>query len=317
VIYSPIDFYPIIQSCWKKIRPRRIIMIDSDLWPSFLAVAVQHQSPVFLANARLSPRSARRYQRARWLARSLFWDRLSRLFAQDKLDAERWQRAGVAANRITVTGSMKYDTEDTREPEPRFLHWLKQNGADTSRPILLGGSLHPGEEELLLSCLQALQDHRIFLVLVPRHAERTREIERLLQKQNISYTLRSEPHFEPGTSVLVVDSTGELRDWYSVATIVVIGKSFCGVGGQNPVEPILARKPVITGPHMENFQFLVDELVKANGILQLNGNEALTDSIARLLRSPSERDRLAANASKSLEQHRGAIQRTAKAILQS
>jgi 3-deoxy-D-manno-octulosonic-acid transferase len=212
---------------------------------------------------------------------------------------------------------MKYDTEDAKEPQPRFLDWLKQNGADTSRPILLGGSLHPGEEELLLSCLQALQDHRIFLVLVPRHAERTREIERLLQKQNISYTLRSEPHFEPGTSVLVVDSTGELRDWYSVATIVVIGKSFCGVGGQNPVEPILARKPVITGPHMENFQFLVDELVKANGILQLNGNEALTDTIARLLQSPSERDRLVANASKALEQHRGAIQRTAKAILQS
>ena len=316
VIYSPIDFYPIIQNCWKKIRPRRVIMIDSDLWPSFLAVAVQHQSPVFLANARLSPRSARRYQRARWLARPLFWDRLSRLFAQDKLDAERWQQAGVSANRITVIGSMKYDTEDAREPEPRFLHWLKQNGADTSRPILLGGSLHPGEEELLLSCLQTLQDRGIFLVLVPRHAERTREIERLLQKQNISYTLRSEPHFEPGTSVLIVDSTGELRDWYSVATIVVIGKSFCGVGGQNPVEPILARKPVIAGPHMENFQFLVDELAKANGILQLNGNEALTDAIARLLQSPSERDRLVANASKALEQHRGAIQRTAKAILE-
>jgi 3-deoxy-D-manno-octulosonic-acid transferase len=277
---------------------------------------VQHQSPVFLANARLSPRSARRYQRARWLARPLFWDRISRLFAQDKLDSERWQQAGVSANRITVTGSMKYDTEDAREPEPRFLHWLKQNGADTSRPILLGGSLHPGEEELLLSCLQTLQDHRIFLVLVPRHAERTREIERLLQKQNISYTLRSEPRFEPGTSVLVVDSTGELRDWYSVARIVVIGKSFCGVGGQNPVEPILARKPVIAGPHMENFQFLVDELRKENGIVQLDNNESITDAVARLLKDSNERDQIIANASKALDQHRGAIRRTAKAILE-
>jgi 3-deoxy-D-manno-octulosonic-acid transferase len=315
VVYSPIDFYPIIQSCWKKVRPRRVILIDSDLWPSFLAVATEYQTPVFLANARLSPRSARRYRNARWLARLLFWDRLSKLFAQDQRDAERWQQAGVSADRIRVLGSMKYDTEDGGKPSPRFLHWLKENRADPTRPILLGGSLHPGEEELLLSSLRELQDQRLFLVLVPRHAERTPEIERLLQKQGISYTLRSAPHFEPDTSVLVVDSTGELRDWYFVATIVVIGKSFCGLGGQNPVEPILARKPVIAGPHMENFQFLVDELRKENGILQLESSKPLTDSVARLLTNPSERDQLVANASKALEQHRGAVGRTAKAIL--
>jgi 3-deoxy-D-manno-octulosonic-acid transferase len=317
IIYSPIDFYPIVRNCWKRVRPRRVILIDSDLWPSFLAVAARYQTPVFLANARLSPRSARRYQRARWLARPLFWDRLTRLFAQDPMDAERWQGAGVPKDRITVTGSMKYDTEDSGESKPRFLNWLRENGADTSRPILMGGSLHPGEEELLLSAFLALQDKRPFLVLVPRHAERTPEIERLLQKRNVPYALRSAPRFEPGTSVLVVDSTGELRDWYFVATIVVIGKSFCGVGGQNPVEPILARKPVIAGPNMENFQFLVDELRKEDGILQLDSSEALTEAVARLLKNPNERNQIVANASKALEQHRGAIQRTAKAILES
>jgi 3-deoxy-D-manno-octulosonic-acid transferase len=319
IIYSPIDFHPIVSACWGRIRPREVILIDSDLWPSFLAVARAHQTPVYLANARLSPRSERRYLRLRGVTRTLFWRNVTVLFAQDQLDAERWSRVGVAPEQIMVTGSMKYDTADVLPgTDGRFPAWLANHGIDVDRPILLGGSLHPGEEELLLSCFHFLRTEfpRLFLILVPRHAERTPEIIQLLQKENLSFTLRSEPDFQHDPCILVVNSTGELREWYSAASVVVVGKSFCGVGGQNPVEPIMARKPVVVGPHMENFQYLVDELRRAGGIIQLDSADALVPTIVGLLRNPSAISSLVAGASRALSQHHGAIRRTATLVVE-
>jgi 3-deoxy-D-manno-octulosonic-acid transferase len=318
IIYSPIDFLPVVHACWDRIRPREVILIDSDLWPSFLAVAKARQSPVYLANARLSPRSEKRYDKLRSLTQNLIWQNVTAVFAQDRVDAARWNRIGVPAERITVTGSMKYDPEDpVTGNDGRFPAWLEKHGIDPGRPILLGGSLHSGEEELLLACFHLLRTEfpELFLILVPRHAERTPEIAQLLQRENLRFTLRSDPDFEHDPSILIVNSTGELREWYSTANVVVIGKSFCGVGGQNPVEPILAKKPVVVGPHMENFQYLVDELRRGGGIIQLQSAQALAPTIAELLRNPLAAADLVAKASEALAQHQGAIRRTASLIL--
>jgi len=319
IIYNPIDFYPIVNACWRQIRPREAILIDSDLWPSFLALAKVHRCPVYLANARLSQRSEKRYAKLRRVAQTLFWQNVTALFAQDHVDGERWKRVGVPADRITVTGSMKYDTEGSVSGiDSRFSVWLEKHGVGAGRPILLGGSLHPGEEGLLLSGFQLLlaEFPQLFLILVPRHVERTPEIVQLIRARNVRFTLRSEPDFQHGPSILLVNTTGELRDWYSTATVVVVGKSFYGVGGQNPVEPILASKPVVVGPHMENFQYVVDELRKAGGIIQLHSADALVPTIADLLRNPSAASALVARASKAMAQHHGAIHRTASTILE-
>jgi 3-deoxy-D-manno-octulosonic-acid transferase len=318
IIYSPIDFYPIVLVCWDRIRPCEAILIDSDLWPSFLAAARAHQSPVYLANARLSPRSEKRYDKLRSVTRRLFWRNLAAVFAQDEIDAVRWSRIGVPAEQITVTGSMKYDTENlVTGTDARFPAWLEKHGIDPGRPILLGGSLHPGEEELLIACFHLLRTEfpELFLILVPRHAERTPEIVQLLQREHLQFTLRSDPNFQHDPCILVVDSTGELREWYSTASVVVVGKSFCGIGGQNPVEPILAGKPVVVGPHMENFQYLVDELRRVDGIIQLQSANSLAPTIADLLRNPSAASVLVARASEALSQHQGAIRRTASVII--
>jgi 3-deoxy-D-manno-octulosonic-acid transferase len=318
IVYNPIDFYPIVNACWRQIRPCEAILIDSDLWPSFLALAKAHRSPVYLANARLSQRSEKRYTLLRRLTETLFWQNVTTLFAQDKGDAERWKRVGVPADRITVTGSMKYDNEDfVPGIDRRFSVWLEKHGINAGRPILLGGSLHPGEEDLLLSGFQLLlaEFPQLFLILVPRHVERTPEIVQLMRARNVRFTLRSEPDFQNDPSILLVNTTGELRDWYTTATVVVVGKSFYGVGGQNPVEPILASKPVVVGPHMENFQYIVNELRKAGGIIQLHSADALVSTIADLLRNPAVASSLVAHASKAMAQHQGAIRRTASMII--
>ena len=150
---------------------------------------------------------------------------------------------------------------------------------------------------------------------VPRHAERSPEIVKLLEKERIVFALRSDSRVEKGASVLVVNSTGELKDWYQAATVVVVGKSFCGIGGQNPVEPILANKPVIVGPHMENFRFLVDELREGGGIIQLETTERLAATIADLFRNPVHATMLVQRAAKALAFHKGSIRRSASLIL--
>ncbi|HEX4202090.1 MAG TPA: glycosyltransferase N-terminal domain-containing protein [Chthoniobacterales bacterium] len=317
VIYSPIDFYPLLLRIWRLMRPRAVVLIDSDLWPSFLAIAHQRNTPVFLANARLSPRSEGRYLRSQRLAKPLFWDRLTAVLSQDPHDAERWTRLGLGRDRIVLTGSIKYDTADV-PPNPRFVDWLKDHGIEPDRPCLLGGSLHTGEEELLITVFRALRAKfaDLFLILVPRHFERTPEVEKSLRELSVSYSLRSRPDFGPAPAVLIVDSTGELNDWYQTASVVVIGKSFQGFGGQNPVEPLLARKPVICGPHMENFKFLVEELVREKGILQLAHGSALEPAIEQLLVNQKGASEMVANADRVLAQHRGAAARAAAFILQ-
>jgi 3-deoxy-D-manno-octulosonic-acid transferase len=316
VIYSPIDFYPLLRPIWRLIRPRMAILIDSDLWPSFLAVAQQERTPVFLANARLSPRSETRYLRFQRLTKPLFWDRLSAILSQDAHDAQRWTRLGLRSDQVILTGSIKYDTADA-PANSRFVDWLQQQGIDPGRPCLLGGSLHAGEEELLIQAFRNLLPKfpDLFLILVPRHFERTPEVEKILRDVAIPYTRRSEPNFQENTSVLIVDSTGELNDWYQTASVVVIGKSFTGVGGQNPVEPLLARKPVVCGPHMENFKFLVEELVREKGVVQLADESPLTAAVEQLLTNSKAASELVANSDRVLAQHRGATARAARFIL--
>ena len=317
VIYSPIDFYPLLLRIWRLLRPQAIILIDSDLWPSFLAIAHHEKTPVFLANARLSPRSEGRYLRFQRLTKPLFWDRLTAVLSQDYHDTERWTRLGLRPDQIVLTGSIKYDTGDI-PANLRFVAWLKDQGIDPHRTCLLGGSLHSGEEELLINVFRELRAKftDLFLILVPRHFERTPEVEKILRDLSIGYSLRSQPDFSGTPSVLIVDSTGELNDWYQTASVVVMGKSFLGVCGQNPVEPLLARKPVICGPHMENFKFLIEELVREKGVLQLTDGSQLGSAIEHLLISPKAASEMVANSDRVLAQHLGAAARAAEVILQ-
>ena len=317
VIYSPIDFYPLLRPIWRLIRPQTVILIDSDLWPSFLAIAQQERTPVFLANARLSPRSEARYLRFQRFAKPLLWERLSATLSQDSHDAQRWIRLGLRPDQVVLTGSIKYDTADA-PANFRFVDWLRHQGIEPSRPCLLGGSLHSGEEALLIQVFRNLLPKfpDLFLILVPRHFERTPEVEKILRELSIPYTRRSEPDFRENASVLIVDSTGELNDWYQTASVVVIGKSFKGVGGQNPVEPLLARKPVICGPHMENFKFLIEELVRGKGILQLADESGLAAAAEHLLTNSKAASEMVANSDRILTQHRGATVRAASFILE-
>src|SRR2546430_2484303 len=192
-------------------------------------------------------------------------------------------------------------------------------GIDRDSPILFGGSTHAGEEEILGEIFQRLRaDFPAFtLIIAPRHVERAGEIRNRLQRVGLNVCLRSEAG-EPRASppeCLLLDTTGELQHWYAVATIVFVGKSLTARGGQNPVEPILAGKPVLFGPHMENFSALADALVTNNAAVQVRDPNSLQQQIAWLLRDREAALRLVANAQSVLARHNGAAARTAAILL--
>jgi 3-deoxy-D-manno-octulosonic-acid transferase len=217
-------------------------------------------------------------------------------------------------------GSIKYDPSGV-QPNPDLpLQVLRTFGLDGDRPILFGGSTHAGEEEILGEIFQRLRaDFPAFtLIVAPRHVERAGEIRTALERLGLNVRLRSEvttARPSPPDCILL-DTTGELQQWYAVATIVFIGKSLTSRGGQNPVEPILAGKPVLFGPHMENFSALAHALVANKAVVQIGDPNSLQQQIAWLLRDREAALRLVANAHAVLARHSGATERTAAIVMQ-
>jgi 3-deoxy-D-manno-octulosonic-acid transferase len=317
VMYTPLDFWPVMRRALQVIRPARIILVEAEVWPNLVARAHAQQIPLALVNARLSPRSERRFRQFRFAVAPTF-GLLDLVCVQQPEDVERWAALGVRRERIRHVGAIKFDPEnvqiDPAVPE-RILGALE---IDKDCSVIFGGSTHAGEEEILGDVFRELRTEfpGLFLIVAPRHAERAREVRTKLQELSLRVVLRSETTEAQVTvaDCLVLDTTGELRHWYAAATIVFMGKSLTARGGQNPVEPILAGKPVLFGPHMENFSALAQTLVANKAAIQVSDANSLRLAATELLRDPGVRSRLVANARNVLAVHRGATARTAKLV---
>src|SRR5438105_134085 len=294
LLYAPLDFWPVMRRAFRVINPKTIVLIEAEVWPNLVAQASRRRIPLILANARLSPKSERRFHQFKAIVTPIF-QKLDLICVSTDEEAKRWHDLDVAKNRIQVLGSIKYDTDEQliAASEPRAL--LNKVGIEPNRPILLGGSTHRGEERIVAEAFCRLRQKfpSLFLVIAPRHVERAAEIEQQLRQLGLSLFRRSAPAKSLPSDGLLLDTTGELRDWYSIATVVFIGKSLTARGGQNPVEPIMAGKPVIFGPHMENFARLAEELVENGGAARVETVEGLIEETRRLLNDPALRMEMA------------------------
>lgn len=318
VLYTPLDFWPIMRRAFATIRPAKIVLVEAEVWPNLAAQAHARRIPLALVNARLSPRSEKRFRRFRFFVTPTF-RLLDLVCVPEPQDVDRWAAIGVLPDRVQVVGSVKYDPEDIHVDPTRPERVLRDFGIDRSRPVILGGSTHAGEEEILAEAFLRWRQEfpSIFLIIAPRHAERARQVRKELESLSLDVKLCSEAESQSDSrpDCVLLDKTGELPRWYGVATVVFIGKSLTSHGGQNPVEPILAGKPVIFGPYMENFAALARELVSNRAAIQVTDHDSLQAVVAKLLRDPDERIRLVENARHVLNSHRGATVRTAKLVL--
>jgi 3-deoxy-D-manno-octulosonic-acid transferase len=328
VIYNPLDLRSIVNRTLDTVRPRQLIFIEA-IWPNLLAEAKRRGIRTGFV-PRLSPRSERRFRKVSGLVAPIF-RLLDTLTVQEPADVARWQSLGVPAERIAVTGNSKFDHSSM--PSPRveeFRRLLLACGVPDNAPVLLGGSTFPGEERILAEVLCALRAEfpSLLLILVPRHVERTEQVLHDLAPLGLQVTLRSSLTGAtrsttvppPAASVavpdvLVVNTTGELRDWYHLASVVFIGKSLTSTGGQNPVEAAMAGKPVLFGPHMENFEPIISQWLAADAAIRINDAETLRVEIGALLRNPARCRTLNQRAVAIASAHTGATQRTVLRLL--
>jgi 3-deoxy-D-manno-octulosonic-acid transferase len=317
VIYTPLDYWPIMRRAFGAIRPARILLIEAEIWPNLVAIAHAQHVPVALVNARLSPRSEARFRQFRSFVAPTF-RLLDLVCVQEAEDVDRWAALDVDRSRIHHTGSIKYDPQEVAVDSALPRKVLRELNVE-GRPILFGGSTHPGEEEILGKIFRRLRAEfpELFLIMAPRHVERTAVVRRALEQLGLRVAMRTQLSIgDRAADCLLLDSTGELRNWYPVATVAFIGKSLApqSRGGQNPVEPIMAGVPVIFGPSMENFAGLAVSLVARHGAVQVDSISDLQRAVIDLLNDPQLRQTLVTNASAVLREHAGATARTAKLV---
>jgi 3-deoxy-D-manno-octulosonic-acid transferase len=320
ILYNPLDFPSLVRETLETIRPIHLVLVEGEIWPNLVAECRRRGIPVSLVNARLSRRSEARFLRFRAWTGAVF-RLLDFIYVPEPEEVARWVSLGVDPDRVRCTGSIKFD--EAHSPAATrlelFRGFLSQLSISPESPILLGGSTWPSEERLLAELLIALRREwpELFLILVPRHVERTPQILRELTTLGLRPVCRSAfPLITPcNADVLIVDSTGELRDWYEVATVVFVGKSLAGGGGQNPAEPAALGKPIIFGPSMENFAALIDLLLAHRAAVQVPDAPALETEVRRLLRDADQRTQLGLRAREALAVHRGATARTAEILL--
>lgn len=322
LIYYPLDFPWIARRVARLIRPTMLVLTECELWPNLLRALDRLQVPVVVINGRISESSYRGYCRVRFFfRRAAVWVR--HFLVQTETDAQRLVDLGVPAEKLTVTGSVKYDAPlagPGTETHARDI--LQMAGMDPQGRFWVAGSTWPGEEAVVLAIFKRLRKRfaDLQLILVPRHMERRQEVLQQVEASGLPYILRSAmssaddstvPHGAEAPAVLVADTTGELFGYYSIATLVFVGKSLGdNHGGQNPIEPAALAKPVLVGPNMENFPGVIDELLAGDALVQVPDAAALEAACTRLLADDTERTALATRAGALVTTRRGVMART-------
>jgi len=322
-IYYPIDRRGIVTRAIATIHPDAIVLLETEIWPNFIWRAKKRDIPIFLVNARLSDRSYPRYKFFGSLFRNLFAS-FDGIGAQNEIEAERFKAVGVRPGRIRVTGNMKFDAAIVEDRKPIDVYKiLEQLGVNGDAPILIGGSTHDGEEIILAEIAQRLRKQfpNLFLILVPRHFERSNEIARKLRERGVKLAFRTmidaDTQYSKGdVDCLLVNTTGELRYFYECATVVFIGKSLTAKGGQNPIEAGAYGKAIVFGPNMQNFTDIARLFMEKDGAVQVRDAAMLEKVLGELLEDKYQRAELGRNALLVVSENHGATNRTAEMILE-
>ncbi len=323
LVWFPLDFSWAIQKALDTVRPSLLVLVELELWPGLLLECSRRQIPVAIVNARLSERSFRRYLRAKWFLRPVF-SSIALVAAQSQPCAARLQHLGVPAERIHVTGSVKFDGVacSPRHPPTLLLRTLFQ--IDPQAPVLMAGSTQAPEEQWILDAWQQLRrlHPTLQLILVPRHRERFEEVAALVRNNGLPLLRRSEISADCAGShvghncVRLLDTIGELTACWGLADIAFVGGSFGSRGGQNMIEPAAWGAAVTFGPNTWNFRDVVQIFREADACRQLQSPVELLPLLQHWLDQPLERHRIGNAAAAVVRAQQGALVSTVR-LLQS
>jgi 3-deoxy-D-manno-octulosonic-acid transferase len=316
VFYFPFDFQFVIRRTLDLVRPKLFIMMETEIWPNLLRECRKRGIKTAVVNGRLSARSFPRYRMIRPMMRRVL-DHVDRFLVQSEESARRFIDLGADPARVVVTGSLKFDSLEVSSTalqaraRDRVLRYFR---VSASRPVIVAGSTMKGEESAVLQAFRRVRSvaPNTLLVIAPRNPERFGEAEQLARQEGWKVSRRSDLGIdaEPRVDVVVVDTIGELATIYQIATVVFVGGSLVATGGHNVLEPAVFGKPIVFGPHMQNFVEIAEAFVSNGAGVQLNGEAELEEAFLSLMSDPVRRARLGAAARALVEANRGANEKS-------
>ena len=307
VVFLPADFLWIVRRSLTRCNPSLILFIETEIWPNFLRESFRRGIPTVLLSGRLSERSFPRYAKfGSFFGKVLA--HFSALGMQTGEDRERILRLGAAADRVSVVGSLKFTSAQGPTAGARLAGISRRE-----KRLLIAGSTHPGEEEILVESLTTLRERfpRLAMVLAPRHPERFGEVERLLKNSGVSFHRKSriadELLFE--RDVLLLDTLGELQDFFALGDVAFVGGSLVDIGGHNVLEPARYGKPILFGPYMRNFKAIATELKNKGGAIEVRDAQSLTAVVSELLSDDGKREAVGEKALMVANNGHGVVER--------
>ncbi|TDO06666.1 lipid IV(A) 3-deoxy-D-manno-octulosonic acid transferase [Halomonas ventosae] len=307
--FVPLDFPGAARRFVARLQPDLAIFFETELWPNLLAACDRAGVPVAVVNGRLSPRAWRGYRRLRPLMEEAL-SHVAWLAAKSDADARRYLELGMAPERTTVVGSLKFDIDTSNETRQVSERLRTRLG---NRPVWVAGSTHPGEDEQVLAAHVRLHERLpdALLVLVPRHPHRFDDVAALCRQAGLTLARRSRDEW-PGddTAVYLGDTMGELLALYGAADLAFVGGSLVPIGGHNLLEPAALGTPVLTGPALVNFEDVAEAMREAGALVEVVDAESLANQLLRLFDNRQARHRLAEAGRSVVTANRGALART-------
>lgn len=307
--YLPFDTPLAIRRFINRLQPRAIVILETELWPNLVSQAHQQGIKLLLANARMSERSARGYQKARFLMRPI-WGAMDAVIAQDTASAKRFIELGCESAQVHMPGNIKFDVQINAQTKQDIAQFKPLLG---SRQVVTMASTHEGEEQMALDAFKRLLKTRpdSLLILVPRHQERFADIARIVEDSGLNMVRRSSGRpLMADTQVLLADSMGEMLLWFGVSTIATIGGSLIERGGHNPLEAMAFGLPIVSGRHVFNFTDVYRQLDARQAVRWVADTQQLHDTWLGLLVEPGTAQHIGAQAQQIFGKHRGATQRS-------
>jgi len=311
IVYFPLDLPFVVNRAIRCVNPEIFVTAETEIWPNFFAACFKRNIPVIVVNGRISDSSLSRYLRLRWFFRPIL-EKVTMFLMQSEEDARRIKEMGARPESVKVTGNMKYD----RVLEPVALP--EEVGRWAERGFLLvAGSTHAGEEEIVLEAVKGLQNKKVLLALVPRHPERFDEVAELLEERGVPFTRYTEVLAGRKTEgeVILVDAMGVLDGFYALADVAFVGGSLVPVGGHNLLEPAMNGVPVLTGPNVNNFRDISNALEQAGGSRIVEDRAAISSQIYSLYTDESMRAEMGAAGKKISATTKGASEQNAELIM--
>ncbi len=320
VFYFPFDWTFTVRRTVDLVKPRLFLMMETEIWPNLLRECRRRGIKTAVVNGRLSSRSFPRYRLVRGFFRRVLGD-IDRFCVQSEATSRRLVQLGADRSRITVTGSLKFDSLDAAVPVPNRSQErvLRCFSLSPDQTVVVAGSTLKGEEEAVVRAFNRLRAgvaSGALLIIAPRHPERFADVERLCRQAGLSTVLRSNLPIDAKlrADAVVVDTIGELAQLYQLATVVFVGGSLVPAGGHNILEPAVFGKPIVFGPHMDNFAEIAEAFLASEAAVQVPSGDQLEEVILSLAGDPVRRARIGTAARAFVEANRGAKERTLKVI---